>query len=68
MDKLVSLEEAAEILGICERNVWGRTFPRGPIKCVRIGRRVLYSVVWLTEWMQAGCPAVGPAETAQEGE
>ena len=35
--------EAAEALSICEKSLWSLTAPRGPIKCVRLGRSVRYS-------------------------
>ena len=39
--------EAAELLGISPRKLWELTSPRGPIKCVRIGRSVRYSLATL---------------------
>ena len=43
IQSLISIREAAAVLGgISERNLWSLTAPRGPIPCVRIGRRVLY--------------------------
>lgn len=50
---LVREREAAAMLGISPRKLWGLTSPRGPIKCVRIGRGVRYSVAWLEEWVAA---------------
>lgn len=34
---------AAATLEISERQLWGKTQPRGPIPCVRIGNSVRYS-------------------------
>jgi hypothetical protein len=34
---------AAATLEISERQLWGKTQPRGPIPCVRIGNCVRYS-------------------------
>ena len=39
---LISSREAAKTLGISERSLWSVTAPRGPLKAVRIGGRVLY--------------------------
>lgn len=40
---LLSIREAARMLGISDRTLWSLTAPRGPIKCVRLTGRVLYS-------------------------
>ena len=40
---LVPPREAAWMLGgISTRHLWALTWPRGPIPCVRLGRRVFY--------------------------
>jgi hypothetical protein len=41
---LVTARETAEMLSISERTLWELTAPRGPIPCVHLKRRVLYSV------------------------
>lgn len=38
----LSRREVAKRLALCEKTVQNLTAPRGPIPCVRIGRRVLY--------------------------
>ena len=48
---LVSVREAAAALSICEKSLWMMTTPRGPIPCVRLRRRVLYSVDDLRAWI-----------------
>lgn len=48
---LFDLEQAAELLGICPRKLWALTYPRGSIKCVRIGRSVHYSLATLEQWI-----------------
>lgn len=48
---LFDLEQAAELLDICPRKLWSLTFPRGPIKCVKIGRSVRYAVTTLEQWV-----------------
>lgn len=50
---LLPSHEAANALSICEKTLWSMTEPRGPIPCVRIGRRVLYSVDSLRQWIAA---------------
>lgn len=49
--------EAAKLLGIGERTLWGLTAPRGPIPCTRIGGGrggcVLYRVADLDAWLAA---------------
>ena len=48
---LLSAREVARVLSISERTVWGLTSPRGPIPCVRLGARVLYSPEALRKWI-----------------
>jgi hypothetical protein len=53
--------EAARVLNISPRHLWGLTAPRGPIPAIRVGsgrpKVVLYSVdalkAWLTQQTQA---------------
>ena len=40
---LLDAKAAAKALSISERTLWGLTEPRGPIRCIRIGRAVRYS-------------------------
>lgn len=44
--------EAARMLSISERTLWGLTAPRGPIPCIRLNRGVLYSVDDLRQWLR----------------
>ena len=39
---LLGKTEAAALLSISPRTLWGITVPRGPVPCVRIGHRCLY--------------------------
>lgn len=56
---LLPTPEACKALGgICPRTLWGMTWPRGSIKSVRIGSRVLYSVEELRKWIDAQVGAV----------
>ncbi|HUE71419.1 MAG TPA: hypothetical protein VMP01_11095 [Pirellulaceae bacterium] len=41
---LVGSREAAKLLSISTRCLWGMTAPRGPLPAVYMGRRVLYAV------------------------
>jgi hypothetical protein len=49
----LDIKEAAAALGIGERLLWSLTAPRGPIPCVRVGRRVLYPVADLEAFVAA---------------
>lgn len=40
---LYDTKAASRLLSICPKTLWALTCPRGPIQCVRIGSRVLYS-------------------------
>jgi hypothetical protein len=48
---LLSRDEAALAIGLSVRELDDLTAPRGPIRCVRVGRRVLYSPLALTAWI-----------------
>ena len=48
---LLHAREAAAALSVCEKTLWSMTEPRGDLPCVRIGRRVLYSVDDLRRWI-----------------
>ena len=49
--RLLTPRDAAHTLAICERTLWERTQPRGPIPVVRIGRAVRYAVADLEVWI-----------------
>jgi excisionase family DNA binding protein len=49
---LVSTQDAARMLGVCTRTVWGLTRD-GELPCVRIGARVLYAPETLARWVAA---------------
>ena len=55
--------EAARLLSISERTLWGLTAPRGPIPAVRLGRSVRYDVAALRRWLadHQGCAVPGNA-------
>lgn len=48
---LLTPDEAARQLSICPKSLWSLTVPRGPIRCVRLGRSVRYSVDALREFI-----------------
>ena len=50
---LLTSKQAATALSICERLLWAKTAPRGPIPCIRLGRRVLYAVKDLEAFIAA---------------
>lgn len=56
---LLSRADAAKALSLSQKTLWNRTYPRGPIPCVRIGARVLYAVVDLESF-------IGQATEGQE--
>ena len=49
---LLTAKEAAAALGVCEKTLWSLTDPRGPIRCVRIGRAVRYDPHDLSAWIE----------------
>jgi hypothetical protein len=38
----VSARDAAKALGISTRHLYAMTAPRGPIPCIKLGRRIVY--------------------------
>ena len=52
---LLGRERAADFLGIGKRLAW-ELANRRILRTVRIGRRVLYPVDDLREWVSRGCP------------
>jgi predicted DNA-binding transcriptional regulator AlpA len=50
---LLTRRAAAAVLSISERTLWSLTWPRGPIRPVRIGRSVRYSADALQTWVEA---------------
>ena len=56
---LIAARDAARMLSVSERTLWSVTTPRGPLKAVRIGGRVLYRQSALTDYV-AGLEANPP--------
>ena len=50
---LLSRADAAAALGVSERMLDTLTAPHGPLKPVRVGRRVLFSPAMLQRWIDA---------------
>ncbi len=59
---LLTPRESAAALGLCEKTLWSLTDPRGPIRCVRIGRAVRYDPADLSEWVESAKSASPQAE------
>jgi len=53
LPKLLTAREASKVLRISERSVWAVSAPRGGLRCVRIGNRVLYDPVDLAAFIEA---------------
>jgi hypothetical protein len=49
---VVNSPEAARLLAISERTLWGITSPRGGLACVRIGRAVKYRLEDLRAYLE----------------
>ncbi len=49
---LLSRDEAALAIGLSVRELDDRTSPAGPIPCIRVGRRVLFSPVAIQAWIE----------------
>ena len=50
---LLTIQEAAEALGISERKLWGMTFEERSIAHVRCGRLVRYPLATLQDWINS---------------
>ena len=50
---LVTVREAARMLAISPRALWGITAPRGELPAVRLGRSVRYDLADLRRWIEA---------------
>lgn len=50
---LLSREEASLAISLSVRELDDQTSPRGSIRCVRVGRRVLYSPDALRQWIDS---------------
>ena len=61
---LLDRREAAEALGISQRMLDTLTDPHGPLKPVRVGRRVLFSPAVLQRWIDAATCAAVTSEAA----
>ena len=50
---LIPAREAARMMSVSDRHLWGVTHPRGSLVPVRIGARCLYSPETLRAWIAA---------------
>lgn len=50
--ELLSAREAARQLSVCQKTLWSISHPKGALKTVRLGRRVLYPKAALQEWIR----------------
>jgi len=63
---LLSAREAAfQLGGISLRHLWALTAPRGPIPCVKLGRRVFYRPADLEEFARQAARRQAAAATPQ---
>lgn len=49
---LLTRQETAKLLGICERTLYDATAPRGELPVVHIGRSVRYDPADLRQWIE----------------
>ncbi len=65
--RLLDAKTTARIMAISEKTLWKRT-KEGVIPHIRIGNRVLYSIVQLDQWIQEQTqPPHQPISDYQEG-
>jgi len=65
---LVPPREAAWLLGgISTRHLWSLTTPRGPIPCIRLGRRVFYAPRDLQRFLEERKQTAAEASMEAEG-
>jgi hypothetical protein len=50
---LLTRKQAAAARSVSERTLWALTWPRGPIRSVRIGRSVRYAADVLRAWVES---------------
>ena len=52
MEKLMSVAQVAEFLGLCQKTIWTLTHVKKELPFVRIGRSVRYSPTHLRAWIE----------------
>jgi predicted DNA-binding transcriptional regulator AlpA len=53
MQKILwSCVELKEMTGLANRTIWGHISPRGSLRCVRVGRRVLFRPQDVNAWIE----------------
>jgi excisionase family DNA binding protein len=53
MSDQITAVEAAKILGVSSRHVYGLAAPGGPIPCFRIGKRIIFNQIDVQEYLQS---------------
>jgi hypothetical protein len=48
---LLTARQAAAALSICEKSLYSLTQPRGPLRCIRLGKSVRYAVTDLQQFI-----------------
>jgi hypothetical protein len=60
---LLNSRDAAKLLSVSERTLWGLTAPRGPIRAIRVAKRLQrYAVLDLERWIAAELSAGAAGE------
>ena len=54
--------------GISQRHLWNLTQPRGPVPCVRLGRRIFYRPTDLTQFLENAARQQAVAAEQAEGQ
>jgi putative DNA primase/helicase len=49
----MNIREVADLTGLCEKTVWSSTAPRGDLRCVKIGTRILYRPSDVAAWIES---------------
>src|SRR5574340_501917 len=50
---MLSVKQAAKLLGVSSRTVYDLAAPAGPVPCHRIGRRILFSETDIQEYLKS---------------
>ena len=61
-------EAAYKLGGISQRHLWNLTQPRGPIPCIRLGRRIFYSPAALEQFLENAARQQAAAAGQAEGQ
>jgi hypothetical protein len=68
MPLALNARDAAKCVGLSEKTLWNHTQPRGDLRCVRVGERVLYRPADLEAWLMGHvAPVSAPFAAAAVG-